>query len=325
MGLSQRDKTIQDLINLPGVSPDVANQIYDMGFHSLKDLSKADANYLFRLGVNRQLSSNIERVMDIWKREDGNISISDAVDISKGRRSRKKVEPRTEEQRSGIQSRQVMTQDGIVKNLKVCVVCKNLVTISDQGECPYCRDHPRILPAKMILTEEDEDKAYFNKVKKKIRECKKLLENCEMDGLDVRKSWTAYKNALESFEENDLRMAEKYMKKTVALVEVVKMNRRRELEKERRRISGEIDDGGDVKWDLRNRGRLYLWQRWQRGLKSFVTPGSFEDEKQVKDRDIEHHRKTLRTLAKITIIIMFLVSMFIFTLIIFKFLDTVYF
>jgi hypothetical protein len=340
MGTTQRDRAIQDFIKLPGVSKGVANDIYDMGMHSLKDLSKAEANYLFRLGLNRQLASNIERVMDIWEMEGGKIPIEDAVAMSKGRKARggkrrgggdedggKAKDSSGKESSDGagraIGSRDVLTGDGVIRKMRVCTVCKNLVTIRD-GQCPYCRDHSTILPAKMLITEEDEGKARKTRLRRKLRDVKRLLENAERDELDLDKAWKTFKGAPEAFEDGEMDKCEKLMKKTIALVEVERMNRRQELEKKKRRLSGEIDEGGDIRWDLRHKGRLSLWYKWRRGFAVFVTPPSFHDKKFGKSRTLakmQHYIKVLFWFGMITLAIVLMIMLLITVLVYFGFLE----
>ncbi len=352
MGISKRDRVIQDFIKLPGVSPRVANQLYDMGFQSLKELSKAETNYLFRLGLNRQLASNIERIMDIW--DDSGGDVDDAVAVFRGKKSRRR---RGREDRSApeeteswgdgggssartwglitvsgrqykggkseVRSSEVLTDGGTVKKMQVCTVCKNLVTISN-GECPYCRDNPVILPSDTMITEEDEDKQRRRRLKRKLRDVDRLIGNCDQDGIRTARAKKIYAKAVPAFEEDDLDTTEKMLKKTIAIIEMERLNRRRELEKKRRILSGEIDeDGNEIKWDLRNKGRLSLWRKWQAGLSSFVTPKSFQDKKYERRRGaaMAHYVKVLFWLGLITLAIVLFVLFIITVLIYFGFLN----
>lgn len=323
MGDPGRTKVLQEFIKLPGVSPNIANKLYDMGYTSLSLLERADANTLYRQGLNRTLAGNIERVLDIWKAQGCKGDISQAVARSKGKEIGP-VQPEPKEIAPAPKGRgtQVMTEDGIVKQMVVCTTCKRLVTIKD-GECPYCRDMvDRFIEAEFEPTDQDEFRGRRRKLKKRLSEVEVLLDRAEIDNIDVENARKPYRKAKRAFGQEDLDTCEKMLKKTIALVEVAKLKRKKEMEDKRRRLSGEIKDGDVTKWDLRNKGRYNLYLMWQSGLKAFVLPETYDDKRRNHmKRPLKKYVQVLLALLNISLAIVLLVLLIIFLLMILNLLD----
>jgi len=322
LGDPGRNKILQEFIKLPGISPNIGNKLYDMGYASLKQLARADANTLYRQGLNRTLAGNIERVMNIWEESNYSIDISEAVARSKGKRKDPIVQPQQTKERAKSRRTEVMTENGVLKQMMVCTTCKRLVVITN-GECPYCRDSVgNYIEADFKPAEEDGLKYRRRKLKKKLNDVEKLLDKGEIDNIDVTKARKPYRKGKRAFDLEDLDTCEKMLKKTIALVEVAKLQRKQEMDGKRSRLSGGIKDGDSTKWDLRNKGRYNLYLMWQSGLKAFVLPETYNDRKHnFMKRPMKHYLQVLLALVNISLAGILFILLLIFTLMLLNLLD----
>ncbi len=65
--MSDRQRTVQKFISLPGVDPTVGFKLYDMGYTSLDMLADAKPRELTGRGIPRQLAKNITQICGVWK------------------------------------------------------------------------------------------------------------------------------------------------------------------------------------------------------------------------------------------------------------------
>lgn len=329
---------MQEFISLPGVTRQTASRLYDAGYGSLKELSKASARDLYSQGINRQLASNIGSILAIWKRSGYKADISEAVQAFRDGTEIEEARPaedgtdadakgsgrrvdvgRMVPERKKVQQMKLITDRG--ESVKqVCAVCKNLVVVED-GECPYCRDHHDEIKTYMTVEVEEKREDKRKDFKRRLKDLDLLLDRSEDDEVDVTEARRYYKRAEAAWGENRLKDCERAIKRSISMVELQRMRHQKELERTRRRLSGEIDEDGVVKWDLRNRGRLSLWRAWRSGLKVFISPESF-DERRIEPRSAaEGMMPALITIGKISLAIVLVLLLIIFLLVVFDWLN----
>ena len=333
----ERAQAIKEFISLPGVTRRTAGELYDAGYGSLKELSMASARELYSRGINRQLASNIASILAIWKRSGYKMEVSEAVrayreggdaperpaaDEGKGGGARADM-GRMVPPRGQVQKMRIITDRGESVR-QVCAVCKNLVVIED-GQCPYCRDHHDEIRPYMKVEVEEKGEDRRKELKRRLKDLDLLLDRSEDEDVDVAEARGYQKRAEAAWEAVRLKDCERAIKRSISLVEMGRLRHKKELEMTRRRLSGEIDDEGVVKWDLRNRGRFSLWKAWHRGLKVFIAPKSYGEGRLEPKTASERAIPALMTIGKITLAIILILLLIIFMLVVFKWLNIVNF
>ena len=338
----QKQQAVKEFITLPGVTRQSAGRLYDAGYGSLKELSKASARDLYSQGMNRQLATNIESILSIWKRSGYKIEVSEAVRAYREGTDATEAKPAEDErgakgegpgeridvghmvpERKKVQQMKIMTDHG--ESVKqVCSVCKNLVVVED-GECPFCRDHHDEIKTYMKIEVEETKEDRRKELKRRLKDLDLLLDRSEDEEVDVVEARRYHQRATGAWEAGKFKECERSIKRSISMVEMQRMRHQRELEKTRRRLSGEIDENGVVKWDLRNPGRLSLWRAWKNGLKVFISPKSFDEGHLRPSSTSERVIPALIAIGKITLAIVLVVGLILFLLVVFKWLNIVNF